>query len=112
MIPPLQSLVRYDNATLVSTIKDRLGASKLSKSPGKVSFLLPACSMTGLPTTQGTCCLKRYRCQAQQQNADQHSTSLALPGNSGCFQLGQGLTSALLLLRRKGRCPLWSRRRA
>ena len=36
MIPPLQSLVKYDNATLVSTIKDRLGASKLSKSPAKV----------------------------------------------------------------------------
>ena len=40
MIPPLQSLVKYDNATLVSTLKDKLGASKLSKSPGKVNLWL------------------------------------------------------------------------
>eukprot|EP00891_Asterochloris_glomerata_P007070 jgi/Astpho2/7070/fgenesh1_pg.00107_%23_89_t len=41
MIPPLQSLVKYDNATLVSTIKDKLGASKLSKSPAKKGGALP-----------------------------------------------------------------------
>ena len=59
MIPPLQSLVKYDNATLVSTIKDKLGASKLSKSPAKVGVVAFTGSKHSFGSSVCPCAVRR-----------------------------------------------------